>query len=389
MNRSTTKGYEMTERRAVETFPPGEFIKEEIDARGWTQNDLAEITGKSVRLISEVILGKRAVTPDTAQALADALGTSAQLWMNMESAYQLSKLKPDTAPVARRAKLYSLFPVKEMLKRGWVEATESLDVLEARFAAFCGMENLDTAPQFRGYAARRTTYKEVEQSPLLTAWLYRSKQLAQGLTVGKFSAKSADMAIAQLKNLLTNPEDLRQVPRVLSEAGIRFVLIEPFPGMKVDGVCFWLDADSPVIAMTLRFDRIDNFWFVLMHELRHVANKDGQSGNAIIDENLGSEGNDATDKPAFEVKADQEAADAIISEATMNDFILRVGPLYSEQRIVGFAARIGVHPGIVVGQLRKRKQVPYSHYVKLVAKSKEHIVGNALTDGWGHHAPVL
>jgi HTH-type transcriptional regulator / antitoxin HigA len=282
-----------------------------------------------------------------------------------------------------------LFPVKEMLKRGWVEATESLDVLEARFAAFCGMENLDTTPQFRGYAARRTTYREVEQSPLLTAWLYRSKQLAQGLTVGKFSAKSADMAIAQLKNLLTNPEDLRQVPRVLSEAGIRFVLIEPFPGMKVDGVCFWLDADSPVIAMTLRFDRIDNFWFVLMHELRHVANKDGQSGNAIIDENLGSEGNDATDKPEFEVKADQEAADAIIPAATMNDFILRVGPLYSEQRIVGFAARIGVHPGIVVGQLRKRKQVPYSHYVKLVAKSKEHIVGNALTDGWGHHAPVL
>jgi HTH-type transcriptional regulator/antitoxin HigA len=159
--------------------------------------------------------------------------------------------------------------------------------------------------------------------------------------------------------------------------------------MKVDGVCFWLDADSPVIAMTLRFDRIDNFWFVLMHELRHVANKDGQSGNAIIDENLGSDGNDATEKPAFEVKADQEAADAIIPATTMNDFILRVGPLYSEQRIVGFAARIGVHPGIVVGQLRNRKQVPYSHYVKLVAKSKEHIVGNAFTDGWGHHAPVL
>ena len=378
----------MTERQMAEVFAPGEFIKEEIDARGWTQNDLAEITGKSVRLISEVILGKRALTPDTAQALADALSTSAQFWMNMESAYQLSKLKTDAAPVARRAKLYSFFPVKEMLKRGWIEATESLDVLEAQFTAFCGMKNLDTPPKFHSYAARRTAYTEV-QSPLLTVWLYRAKQMAYGLTGGKFSAKSFDAAVAHLKTLMTNPEDIRQVPSVLAAAGIRYVLIEPFPGMKLDGVCFWLDADSPVIAMTLRFDRIDNFWFVLMHELRHVANKDGQSGSAIIDENLGAEGSDTAGKPDFEVKADNEAADAIIPAVTFNDFVLRVAPLYSEQRIVGFAARIGVHPGIVVGQLHNRKQVPYSHYRKLIAKAKEHIVGNALTDGWGHHAPML
>jgi len=379
----------MSERHVAEVFPPGDFIKEEIDARGWTQNDLADITGKSVRLISEVISGKRAVTPDTARALADAFGTSAQLWMNMESAYQLSKLKTDATPVARRAKLYTLFPVKEMLKRGWIEASESLDVLESRFAVFCGMENLEEAPRFHSYAARRTSYTEVEQAPILTAWLYRTKQLAQGLAVGKFSAKSADNVIDQLKPLMANPEDMRQVPRILAEAGIRLVLVEPFPGMKVDGVCYWLDAASPVIALTLRFDRIDNFWFVLMHELRHVANKDGQGGNAIIDENLGTDGNDAVDKPDFEIKADNEAAETIIAAATLNDFVLRVAPLYSEQRIVGFAARIGVHPGVVVGQLHNRKQVPYSHYRKLLVKVKEHIIGNALTDGWGHHAPVL
>lgn len=379
----------MSERQAAEVFPPGVFIKEEIDARGWTQNDLADITGKSIRLISEVILGKRALTPDTAQALADALGTSAQFWMNMESTYQLSKLKTDAAPVARRAKLYSFFPVKEMFKRGWIETSESLDVLEARFAAFCGMSSLDSPPRFESYAARRTTYSEIGQSPLLTAWLYRAKQLAQGVTTAKFSTKSFDAAISQLKALMGNPEDIRQVPRVLAEAGIRLVLIEPFPGMKLDGVCFWLDAESPVIAMTLRFDRIDNFWFVLMHELRHVANKDGQNGRAIIDENLGSDGQESGVKPPFEVKADQEAADAIIPAETFKDFILRVAPLYSEQRIVDFAARIGVHPGIVVGQLHNQKQVPYSHYRKLISKAREHIVGNALTDGWGYHAPVL
>lgn len=380
----------MAERQLAEVFPPGDVIKEELEARGWTQTDFAEIIGKSARLVNEVIAGKRAVTPDTARALADAFGTSAQLWMNIESAYQLSKLNTDASPVVRRARLYSLFPVKEMIRRGWISASESLDVMEAQFCNFFGLKNLETPPQFHSYAARRTTYTETEQSPMLTAWLYRARQIAQGVSIGKFSAKSYDSAIVQLKALMVNPEDVRQVPRVLAEAGIRLVLVEPFAGMKVDGVCFWLDANSPVIAMTLRFDRIDNFWFVLMHELRHVANKDGQSGNVIIDENLGAESGEAGVKPEFERVADAEAAEAIIPAAVFDDFTLRVAPLYSEVRIAGFAARIGVHPGIVVGRLHKcqPQQVPYAHYRKLLVKIKEHIVGNALTDGWGHHAPM-
>jgi HTH-type transcriptional regulator/antitoxin HigA len=378
----------MAERQVAEVFPPGDIIKEEIEARGWTQIDLAEIIGKSARLVNEVIAGKRAVTPDTARALADAFGTSAQFWMNLESSYQLSKLKPDASPVARRAKLFSFFPVKEMIRRGWIASSENLDVMEAQFCKFFGLENLETPPQFHCYAARRTTYTETEQAPMLTAWLFRARQIAQVVSVGKYSSKSFDAAIAQLKTLMANPEDVRQVPRVLAEAGIRLVLVEPFAGMKVDGVCFWLDANSPVIAMTLRFDRIDNFWFVLMHELRHVANKDGQNGSVIIDENLGAGNNEAGDKPDFEHVADTEAAEAIIPAAVFNNFILRVAPLYSEVRIAGFAARIGVHPGIVVGQLHNRKQVPHAHYRKLLVKIKEHIIGNALTDGWGHHAPM-
>lgn len=379
----------MTERQMAEVFPPGDILKEELEARGWTQTDLAEIIGKSARLVNEVIAGKRAITPDTARALADAFGTSAQFWMNLESAYQLSKLKTDASPVTRRARLYSLFPVKEMTRRGWVSASESLDVLEAQFCNFFGMDSLEKPPCFRSFAARRSVYTETEQSPTLTAWLFRAQQIAKGVGVGRYTDQSADAVIEQLKPLMGNPEDIRQVPRILAEAGIRLVLVEPFPGMKLDGVCFWLDAGSPVIAMTLRYDRIDNFWFVLMHELRHVANKDGQDGNAIIDENLGAENGDGSEKPEFERIADTQAAEAIIPATVFNDFALRVRPLYSEVRISGFAARIGVHPGVVVGQLHNRKEVPFAHYRKLLVKIREHIVGQALTDGWGHHAPIM
>jgi len=68
-------------------------LEEELEARGWKQIDLAEILGRDTRLVSEIISGKRSITPKTAIGLADALGTSAQFWMNLETSFQLSKLR--------------------------------------------------------------------------------------------------------------------------------------------------------------------------------------------------------------------------------------------------------------------------------------------------------
>src|SRR5262245_30307837 len=113
----------MNARMPAEVFAPGEFLKEELEARGWTQVELAEILGRPQRVVSEIISGKRAITPETAKGLAAAFGTSAQFWMNLETAYQLSKTKIEEEEVSRRAKLYGTFPVKEMLKRGWIEAS--------------------------------------------------------------------------------------------------------------------------------------------------------------------------------------------------------------------------------------------------------------------------
>jgi HTH-type transcriptional regulator/antitoxin HigA len=74
---------------------------------------------------------------------------------------------------------------------------------------------------------------------------------------------------------LVNAEDLRHIPRVLAKAGIRFLVVEASPNTKIDGVCLWLDKTSPVIAMSLRYDRIDWFWFTLLHEIDHVSHREG------------------------------------------------------------------------------------------------------------------
>src|SRR5687767_14277918 len=102
----------MTNREPAEVFPPGDFLKEELDERGWSQQELADILDRPPRLISEIIGGKRAITPETAIGLSEAFDTSADYWMNLESQYQLSKVKVETDTIQRKARLYEAFPVR-------------------------------------------------------------------------------------------------------------------------------------------------------------------------------------------------------------------------------------------------------------------------------------
>ena len=88
-------------RSIAEIFPPGEFIRDELDARGWTQGDLADILGRTEPKISELINGKRAITPQTAKELAAAFGTSAHVWLSLEITFQLWKDQTEQTAVER------------------------------------------------------------------------------------------------------------------------------------------------------------------------------------------------------------------------------------------------------------------------------------------------
>ena len=91
----------MNARIPAEVFPPGEFLQEELEARGWSQIELAEILARPPRLVNEIIAGKRAITPETAKGLSAAFGHSAQYWMNLETSYQLSKAQMPPRPSDR------------------------------------------------------------------------------------------------------------------------------------------------------------------------------------------------------------------------------------------------------------------------------------------------
>lgn len=365
----------------AEVFSPGEFLSEELEARGWSQQEFAEILGRPANAVSQIINGKRAITPSTAKELAAALGTSPMLWMSLDASYRLHYTEPPPKRIAVEARIRSIYPVRDMIQRGWIEHSETPEVLEARVLDFFGVESVDERPTFRMAARAGISGSEdlAELSNQQMAWLFRVKRIADTMQVPAYSETTLREALGRLEALMSEPEETRHVPRILDECGVRFVVVEPFAGSNIDGVCFWLNSWQPVVGMTLRYDRIDNFWFVLRHELEHVLKRD-----AALDTDLTPRSSAVREQ---EKLADDAAASFGVTEEILDSFIRRVDPLYSERRVVAFALKNGVHPGIVVGRLQYRLG-RFNFLRKYLVGIREHVAPAAMTDGYGQFCPV-
>jgi HTH-type transcriptional regulator / antitoxin HigA len=183
--------------------------------------------------------------------------------------------------------------------------------------------------------------------------------------------------------LATNPEDVRLVPSVLASIGIRLVIVQHLQGTKIDAAAMWLNESSPVIAMSMRFGRIDNFWHNLFHEIIHIKYRD----DPVIDIAM-NDPDDRDDGGDIELRANLEAAEALIPKDKMESFIARHKPLFYQAKVIQFAGARGVHPGIAVGQLHRRGELDYKQLRKLLVDVRQYLIGSALTDGWGD-CPVI
>jgi len=370
----------MKERIPAEGFLPGDLVKEELEERGWTQEDLAEILGRTTAAINEIITGKRGLTVETAKGLGEAFGTGAQFWLNMESAYRLSLERTRPESVSRKAFLYEIAPIRAMTKRNWIESSTNIEVLEQRLRDFFGASDLYQIPKLPCMTRKSTEELTTGQR----AWLFRAKNLAMAVHAEPYSKSRLNVALKRLKEMRADEEDIRLIPKVLSDAGIRLLIIEPLPQSKIDGVSFWING-APVIALSLRYDRVDYFWHTLMHEIGHIKNEDGLAENCIIlDTDLFDEQNNGE---PYEKAADEFATEFLIPQEELNNFIARIQPMYSKSKIVNFANRVTVHPGIVVGQLHHRGKeqggLDYSNNRDMLVKVKHIITRAATTDGYG------
>jgi HTH-type transcriptional regulator / antitoxin HigA len=369
---------------------PGQLIQEQLDRRGWSRRILAIILRADETGINRIIAGKRAVDAQMALQLEEVFGIRADHFLQLQKRYDLAQAKITARPDpnrAIRARVYGELPVSEMIKRGWLDAEDIRDEakVQAALLKFFRASTLDDIEVLKHRPKKTGT--DLDPTPTQLAWMYRVKQIASEMLVPRYSASSVREAVKKLKNLLYSAEEARKVPRILAESGIRYVIAESLESAKIDGVTFWLDDASPVIGMTLRHDRIDNFWFVLRHELEHVLRLHGREEDVIDVQLEGERAGTGPNISEDERVANEAAADFCVPQESLKRFIARKEPFFAERDILGFSNTLQIHPGLVAGQLQ-HKTSRYDRFRNHLVKIRSIVAPNAMVDGWGDVAPV-
>ena len=369
---------------------PGQFLSALLKERGWTTQALAVVLGVSEPLVTRLRTDQRRITADLALSLEEVFGVPADDFLNLQNSYDLATARITVQPDPDRrlrAQLYGEFPISEMIKRRWIKAEDARDFAEVErgLVAFFGVRTpseIGVLP----HAAKKTDV-DSDVTHVQLAWLRRVRSIAEEMYVKPSTPKFVKAAITKLAALRRYPEELRKVPRILMECGIRFAIVETLTAAKIDGVCFWLNERSPVVGMSLRYDRIDNFWFVLRHELEHVLQRHGFERPVIDIELEGEKAGIGASVTEEERLANEAAANFCVPMTQLSLFIDRKAPFFAQRDLLGFAKTLGVHPGLVAGQLQ-HKTGRYDLFRKHLVEVRKFIAPSAIVDGWGDVVPV-
>ena len=246
------------------------------------------------------------------------------------------------------------FPVRIMYKRGWFEEfSGSLD--EIKQVANELVENYITSnirkPTLALHRKSVRAGSQIDPYALL-AWECRILALAaKEKNVKEFQDKFLTLEwMNKLRKLSSRTDGPKQAKTMLEESGIALVIEPHLPDTFLDGAALLIDGIQPVIGLTLRYDRLDNFWFVLFHELIHVMKhlKKGKIEH-IFDNDLEE---DVTDK--IEQEADTLAGEALISPQEWDRALPRF--VQTKESIEVFASQIGISPAIVAGRIRRESK---------------------------------
>jgi HTH-type transcriptional regulator/antitoxin HigA len=243
--------------------------------------------------------------------------------------------------------VWGQLPYREMIKRKWFDLPRGVNPIERVKEYF-----LEAAgPQFATAVHRKKMRSgNVPNEYALLAWQARILERARGKIeageVGIFDLN--DRWLQELVRLTNRNDGPKRARDLLAKKGIVLIVERHLPGSYLDGAAMLADGKIPVVGLTLRHDRLDNFWFVLMHELGHVFQHlfDGLRFDFFDEE-------DGNDDDAIEADADKFALDALIPEALWNQCLSRFA--LSEEAVRIDAETIGIDPSVIAGRIRKER----------------------------------
>ncbi|MBE9006249.1 HigA family addiction module antidote protein [Fortiea sp. LEGE XX443] len=330
---------------------PGDTIADVLEERDWTQAELAERLGYSIKHISLLINGKAPINEETALKLERVLGSTAAFWLRYEAQYRAALARKEEE---NRLKEWTSWldnlPVKELMNQGVIPncrliAKNKPGVVKS-LLHFFGVASPD---EWRScYAGMevsfRRTRKEQSDVGAISAWLRLGEIEAEKLDCPKYSKPKFEKAVREIRTLtLLSPEEFEpKIQHLCREAGVVLVLVQSIKRAHVSGVARWLNPHKALIQLSLYGKTNDRFWFNFFHEAAHILlhNKE----NIFLDEWDNGE--------SLESEQEQEANQWARKFLIPPEYERELTQLQSKNDVINFAERISIHPAIVVGRLQ-------------------------------------
>ena len=342
------------ERRTFPLAAPSSLaaIRLRMDQLGLSPKDLVPFLGSRSK-VSEVLSAKRPLSLAMIRSLHAGLG------IPLES---LVSDQPDETESERVD--WERFPVREMINRGWIGTTSGRTKRRLGYTAMRELM-LEFFRPIGGPAValgvlHKTDNVRTAQSSdryALAAWACYVRQRAEQVELAR-SFRLSDWnedGFRELRSLSRFDVGPRLAIQYLEERGIVVDIVEHLPRTRLDGAALLRHDDTPVIALTIRHDRLDNFWFTLFHELMHVVlHLRGSAPNQRPYQWFLDDLDIVTDVSSFEREADEQAGDALIPSAAWESSAVRYA--IAPATVAQLARDIGVSEAIVAGRVRHERK---------------------------------
>ena len=327
-------------QHSIEAATPAEAIKFRMAQTGLSQRDLIPYLGSKSR-VSEILNGQRQPTVDQIRALHQHLGIPATSLIG--SFKHEPAAGPSSTSIAAEGKLRRL---------GVMKAKENLAGFLSRSKA-----SAPAVAMLRKTRTERTNAKT--DMAALEAWCAAALARAEKITIKKMKIIDPEKVARQLAQLSILPDWHDHLVAALHRVGIILIILEHLPGTFLDGAAMCRGDGVPVIALTLRYDRLDNFWFTLLHEFAHVVGHLRPDRQVILDDL------DVASSEAIEAEADAFARNALIPAAMWK----QIDKDSSTEEVLEAAEKAGVHPAIAAGRWRFEHS-DYRRFSKLIGRGE-------------------
>jgi HTH-type transcriptional regulator/antitoxin HigA len=333
--------------------PPGETLRETLEALGMSQAELAERMGRPKKTINEIIKGKAALTPDTALQLERVLGISAGFWNNREYHYRefLAK-RQEGERLSHKVAWLDEMPVRDMVKLGWISPQADRVRQLQEVLNFFGVASPEVWKRLwcGPKVAFRRSKAFQNDSGLVAGWLRVGEVKARGLECKPYDPARFARSLEKIRPLTVLPPSryCEDLTAICAKAGVALVFLPEPPRLSISGATRWLTPQKALMQISLRYTTDDQFWLTFFHEAGHILH------HGKRDFFLETGGQSRTKEEA----ADAFALQHLLPKDGLARFMAGGPP--TRESLKAYAEKIELAPGVLVGLLQHQGLIPDS-----------------------------